>query len=168
MYARFTLSFRDVEELLLERGVDASYETVRRWVLKFGAKLSIKVAGDSGLQVVADPAALADVGQHLEKRNYTSDSGPTDADGHHIRSGWVARVPISLTPTSPWDIGGNRYPLNVTGSYVSASGGQDQTLSAGGGIEAQVPYALVEMAAAASVLPLLCLGAALVRWTRTR
>jgi putative transposase len=29
-YARFTLSFRGVEELLVERGVDASYETVRR------------------------------------------------------------------------------------------------------------------------------------------
>jgi putative transposase len=34
--ARFTLSYRDVEELLAERGFDASYETVRRWVLKFG------------------------------------------------------------------------------------------------------------------------------------
>jgi transposase-like protein len=36
MYARFTLSYRDVEELLAERGLDVSYETVRRWVLKFG------------------------------------------------------------------------------------------------------------------------------------
>jgi putative transposase len=35
LYAPFTLSFRDVEELLAERGVDASYETVRRWMLKF-------------------------------------------------------------------------------------------------------------------------------------
>jgi transposase-like protein len=33
---RFTLSFRDVEDLLAERGLDVSYETVRRWVLKFG------------------------------------------------------------------------------------------------------------------------------------
>jgi transposase-like protein len=36
LYLRFTLSYRDVEDLLAERGVDASYETVRRWVLKFG------------------------------------------------------------------------------------------------------------------------------------
>jgi transposase-like protein len=36
LYARFTLSYRDVEELLAERGLDVSYETVRRWVLKFG------------------------------------------------------------------------------------------------------------------------------------
>jgi hypothetical protein len=36
LYARFTLSYRDVEELLAERGLDLSYETIRRWVLKFG------------------------------------------------------------------------------------------------------------------------------------
>ena len=36
LYVRFTLSCRDVEDLLAERGLDASYETVRRWVLKFG------------------------------------------------------------------------------------------------------------------------------------
>lgn len=33
---RFTLSYRDIEDLLAERGIDISYETVRRWVLKFG------------------------------------------------------------------------------------------------------------------------------------
>ena len=36
LYLRFTLSYRDVEELLVERGLDISYETVRCWVLKFG------------------------------------------------------------------------------------------------------------------------------------
>ena len=36
LYVRFTLSYRDVEELLAERGVETSYETVRLWVLKFG------------------------------------------------------------------------------------------------------------------------------------
>src|SRR6516164_6723389 len=36
LYLRFTLSYRDVEELLAERGLDISYETVRYWVLKFG------------------------------------------------------------------------------------------------------------------------------------
>src|SRR6516165_1049103 len=36
LYLRFTLSYRDVEELLAERGLDFSYETVRCWVLKFG------------------------------------------------------------------------------------------------------------------------------------
>jgi transposase-like protein len=36
LYVRFTLSYRDVEDLLAERDLDVSYETVRRWVLKFG------------------------------------------------------------------------------------------------------------------------------------
>src|ERR1700756_5551267 len=34
LYLRFTLNYRDVEELLTERGLDISYETVRRWVLE--------------------------------------------------------------------------------------------------------------------------------------
>ncbi len=37
LYARFTLSYRDVEEMLAERGLDISYETVRRRFLKFGS-----------------------------------------------------------------------------------------------------------------------------------
>src|SRR5919202_806084 len=36
LYLRFTLSYRDVEEILIERGIELSCETVRRWVLKFG------------------------------------------------------------------------------------------------------------------------------------
>jgi putative transposase len=40
LYLRFTLSYRDVEELLAERGPDVSCETVRRWVLKFGPQFA--------------------------------------------------------------------------------------------------------------------------------
>ena len=40
LYLRFTLSYRDVEELLAERGLDISYETVRCWVLKFGPMIA--------------------------------------------------------------------------------------------------------------------------------
>ena len=36
LYFRFPLSFRDVEDLLAQRGIDVSYETVRRWSIKFG------------------------------------------------------------------------------------------------------------------------------------
>ena len=36
VYVRLTLSYRDVEDLLAERGLDVSCETVRRWVLRFG------------------------------------------------------------------------------------------------------------------------------------
>ena len=40
LYARFTLSYRDVEDLLAERGLDISYESVRRWFLKLGAPIA--------------------------------------------------------------------------------------------------------------------------------
>jgi len=36
-YISNSLSYRDVEDLLAERGIEVSYETVRRWCLKFGA-----------------------------------------------------------------------------------------------------------------------------------
>lgn len=36
LYFRFTLSLRDVEELLAQRGIDVSYETIRCWTKKFG------------------------------------------------------------------------------------------------------------------------------------
>jgi transposase-like protein len=35
-YFRFTLSIRDVEELMAERGVEVSREAIRCWVIKFG------------------------------------------------------------------------------------------------------------------------------------
>jgi hypothetical protein len=44
LYLRFTLSYRDVEELLAERGLGISYETVRRWVLKFGPAIARRAA----------------------------------------------------------------------------------------------------------------------------
>ena len=40
LYAHFTLSFRDVEDLLAERGLDISYETTQRWFLKFGGTIA--------------------------------------------------------------------------------------------------------------------------------
>ena len=43
LYFRFNLSFRDVEELLIEGGIDVSYETIRRWVDKFGSTYSKRI-----------------------------------------------------------------------------------------------------------------------------
>src|SRR3954463_1675404 len=45
LYLRFTLSYRDVEELLAERGLEVSYESVRRWVLKFGPAFARSLRG---------------------------------------------------------------------------------------------------------------------------
>lgn len=40
LYVRFNLSLREVEEMLLERGIDVSYETIRRWTAKFGLQIA--------------------------------------------------------------------------------------------------------------------------------
>jgi transposase-like protein len=40
LYFRFTLSLRDVEEMLARRGINASYETIRYWTVKFGPKIA--------------------------------------------------------------------------------------------------------------------------------
>ena len=39
-YARVTLSYRDVEDLLAARGRDISYQTVRPWFLKIGSAVA--------------------------------------------------------------------------------------------------------------------------------
>jgi putative transposase len=43
LYYRFCLSFRDVEDLLAERGVIVSCETIRQWSRKFGAEYARKL-----------------------------------------------------------------------------------------------------------------------------
>jgi putative transposase len=47
LYLRFTLSFRDVEDLLAERGIAVSYETIRRWVNCFGPIIAAHFAQTS-------------------------------------------------------------------------------------------------------------------------
>src|SRR5712664_2515351 len=43
LYYRFTLSYRDAEELLAERGIDVSYESGRRWAMKFGPEIAVSL-----------------------------------------------------------------------------------------------------------------------------
>jgi putative transposase len=43
LYFRFTLSLRDVEELLAERGIDVTYETIRCWADKFGPAIAANI-----------------------------------------------------------------------------------------------------------------------------
>ena len=48
LYFRFTLSLRDVEEMLAQRGIEVSYETIRCWTIKFGplfARATCNAAG---------------------------------------------------------------------------------------------------------------------------
>ncbi len=48
LHHRFCLSFREVEELLAERGVMVTYETVRQWCLKFGPDYARKLKKRQG------------------------------------------------------------------------------------------------------------------------
>lgn len=43
LYYRFTTSLRDVEEMLAERGIDVTYETVRCWANKFGPPIAANI-----------------------------------------------------------------------------------------------------------------------------
>jgi putative transposase len=42
-YYRFTVSYRDVEEMLARRGIVVSYETIRRWCLTFGPHFAAEI-----------------------------------------------------------------------------------------------------------------------------
>ena len=130
--------------------------------------LRTKVVGENGLDVTADDDALVQPVPRLETRTYPNDSGPVAADGHRILTGWIARIPVKMNPTKPWDIGGNRYPMNITATYNVAGDAQPRTLSVRAAIEAQVSRAIYEMGLAASIFPMFCIAAALVRWRRTR
>lgn len=45
IYARFTISLCDVELMLADRGLDVSYETIRRWLAKFGLVIAANLRG---------------------------------------------------------------------------------------------------------------------------
>ena len=78
----------------------------------------------------------------------------------------MARVPITLVPTKPWDVGGVRYPLRVAATYQVA--GENRTSGARAAVDAQVSSAIFEMGAASLLLPFVCFGAAFRRWRLTR
>ena len=131
-------------------------------------QLTARITGASGLGAVADADTLASLTQHLEPHAYPNDLGPAAPDGHHVATGWIARVPVTLHPTAPWDIGGNRYPLNVAVAYNVDGDNQSRTLTGRTAVNAQVASGIYEMAGAGAVFPMICFGAAIVRWRRTR
>jgi putative transposase len=48
LYYRFSLSFRDVDDLLAERGLHVTYETIRQWSIKFGAQYARRLKHRQG------------------------------------------------------------------------------------------------------------------------
>jgi len=131
--------------------------------------LHIELIGENGLKIAAtDASALDRAAPQLETRTYENESGPADPHGRHIATGWVARVPVVIDPTQPWDIGGDRYPLTVKATYRVTGEPQPRAFSSRAAIDAQVASGIYEMGTASSVLPLFCIGAAIRRWRRTR
>ena len=48
LYFRFTLSFRDIEELLATRGIVLTHESIRQWCLKFGQQFANEIQRRQG------------------------------------------------------------------------------------------------------------------------
>jgi putative transposase len=58
LYYRFTLSYRDVQELLFERGIAVTYEAIRQWCGKFGQDYANQLRRRRPLQKVAQRLVL--------------------------------------------------------------------------------------------------------------
>jgi ABC-type transport system involved in multi-copper enzyme maturation permease subunit len=146
------------QDLLLFLPVDVSQRLLQ---------LDVRVVGQNGLQIQASPVS-ADLLHSLETRAYAQGIGPADADGRRIQKGWVARIPVDLTPAAPWDIGGIRYPIDLDATFSVEGVSRPNTLNARAAVEAHVPNALAEMAIVGAMLPLACAAAMFNRWRRTR
>lgn len=48
LYHRFTLSFRNIEEILVSRGVKVTYESIRQWCLRFGQQYARRIRAGEG------------------------------------------------------------------------------------------------------------------------
>jgi len=61
LYVRFPLSLRNVEDLLHERGVDVSYESVRYWWHRFSFKNVLEKLEESSQKLIIDLESLLGV-----------------------------------------------------------------------------------------------------------
>ena len=57
LYYRYCLSFRDIEDLLAERGIIVSYETVRQWCEKFGPDYARRLKRRQGSLATTTPGS---------------------------------------------------------------------------------------------------------------
>ena len=112
--------------------------------------LHVEIAGQNGLEVDRGSAAAAGDGrQHLEVRRHDRTGvRPRPTATASRRAGWRAS-PSRWIPTHPWDIGGDRYPLERHGDVSRRRRRQQpRTFSARGAVDAQVASAIYEMGAA--------------------
>jgi putative transposase len=102
---RFCLSFRDVEELLLERGVVVTYEAIRKWCCKFGQQSANQLRRQRprpGDKWQMDEVFLTITGErHSLGRAVDQDGNVLDILVHRRRD---KRAKVSMTTFSgnPW------------------------------------------------------------------
>ena len=114
LYFPFALSYRDVEDMLAERGIDVSYETVRRWASKFGAIIARKLDEDglAGISTKCLSPSTADdptsgVPWTAKARSWTSwfsrgePPGGAQADARALKKHGVAPAAIVTTSSDP-------------------------------------------------------------------
>ena len=94
-YLRYGLSYRDVEELLAERGVEVDHVTVYRWAQRFTPLFTD--AADAGVRMLSAASAVGEAmkthldqtlqeavdrlqGNHVAERRYCLVSGPAACD----------------------------------------------------------------------------------------
>src|SRR5260370_14434110 len=109
LYFRFALSFRDVEELLVQRGIVVTYETVRQWCLTFGQTYANELrrhrprCGDkwhAGRASFSPSMARGTICGEPSIRTATCWISSSRADGTHTRRNAFSQAPRK-TPICP-------------------------------------------------------------------
>ncbi len=95
LYHRFSLSHRDIEDLLAERGITVSYESIRLWCIKFGPKyarrLKKKHQGYGDTFFIDEVFVKIDGKQHYLWRAVDQDGEIVDVFLQHRRDGKAAK-----------------------------------------------------------------------------
>ncbi len=115
MYVRFPLSLRNVEDLLHERGIEVSHETVRFWWQRFGPMFAAEIRRKRVSGMRASGAALlcvegADAQADRVDRSRAGTEKGTEVIGH----GWMARFGRA---ERPWLNAGGAYPFPLAGAH---------------------------------------------------
>src|SRR5277367_4144420 len=91
-YCRYGVSYRDLEQMMGERGVSVDHSTIFRWVQKYAPEIAIPtgfVVHVLGLKSGAEPAHRLPVGNHLFSDRVFS----RPCRVGYSRCGWISAVP---------------------------------------------------------------------------
>jgi hypothetical protein len=101
LYYRFSLSLRDVEELLAERGVSVTYETIRAWCAKFGQSYAAGLRRRRARP--SDKWHLDEVQLKIKGKRATGCGGRSTSTASSLTY-WSSSVAISTRPKRSYDV----------------------------------------------------------------